>query len=99
VCKNQQDPELENKPNKRTTINHIFSHNHNRDKYKLKHKKEPKRSRGKGSPKDAQMRKEGIQSVPLPQVWIREDHPLRMQLNKESAPTAPGFSQTGGPTK
>jgi len=66
VCKNQQDPELENKPNKKITINHISSHN--RDKYKLKHRKEPKRSRGKGSPKNAQMRKEGIQSAPLPQV-------------------------------
>jgi len=40
VCKNQQDPDLENKPNKRITINHIFSDNHNWDIYTLKHRKE-----------------------------------------------------------
>jgi len=40
VCKKQQDPELENKPKERITINHIFSDNHNWDIYKLKHGRE-----------------------------------------------------------
>ena len=80
MCKKQLDPELENKPKGRITINHIFSDNHNWDIYKLKHRREPKGSRGEGSPKNAQMRKEGIQSVPLPQVWVREDHLLRVRL-------------------
>jgi len=44
------------------------------------------------------MREEEIQNVPLPQVWIREDPLPWMQLNKESASTAAGFSPTSGPT-